>query len=232
MAKYILAVGVVQFFGSKGGATFQKSGKVFSVRKRNAPIQKKTIKQSQARNRFGSKAQNWRDLTLVQKSNFGVRAAQYARVDSLGNTYYQSGQNMQLGCNVLRSLTNRTDLTVVGIPAAFTTIAEDTFSMDISLVAMDVVILPVTVQAGFDIIIFGSAPILDGLEPSSVPMKNFGLLTQNQNSASQNFFTRYTNVFGSVDGSAGLFIYLRLDLIQNNSGQLRQTLYGKADITA
>ena len=231
MAKYILSGGTSQFFGSRGGATFQKCGKVFAIRKRSVIVQKRSAKQSQAKNLFASKAQNWRKPSFINKASYNNRANMYTRVNSLGNNYNMTGQQMQVGTNCIRTITNRADLTVVAAPASFVSISEDTFSLDISSVAFDLVILPVTVASGFDIQVFASAPMSGGLQPQSVALTNIGSYLQNQNTTSQNWYTRYTNRFGSVAGSAGLFIYIRMDLIQNNSGQVRQQIFGFADIT-
>ena len=232
MAKYTLGSGVSQFFGSYGGATFQKCGTVFSIRKRSVIVQKRSSKQSKSKNIFGSKAQRWRNLTTNQKNSFINRATQYTRIDSLGNNYNQSGQNMQVGCNYLRFITNRTDLTVVGAPAAFTTIVEGSFVLDLGIPFMEFVLDPEQVQSGFDIMVFCSEPREIGFDPSTIKLKQIGSLLQNQHTGTQNFYTRYTSVFGDVSQAAGLTYAIRLDLIQNNSGQVRQVLYGVGVIEA
>lgn len=230
MAKYTLGSGVVQFKGSSQGATFQKCGTVFAFRKRSVPVQKKSAKQTKSQNIFSSKAQRWRLLTTTQKNSFINRATMYTRVDSLGNNYNQSGQNMQTGANYLRQITNRTNLTVVGAPAAFTTISQDTFAMRITVPVMDLVLLPTNVQSGFDIIVYCSEPKPIGFDPTTVKVKQIGTYLQNQNTTLQNWWNRYNAVFGSVANADGLFFAVRMDLIQNNSGQVRQTLYGIGDI--
>jgi hypothetical protein len=224
MAKYTLGSGISQFKGSEGGATFQKCGKVFAFRKRAVPVQKKSVKQTQSQNLFGAMASRYRTLTLAQRNSFANAAATYARVNSLGTTYHQTGRQMQLGTNFIRVTTGRAILNVTAIAVAFTTIAPNFYNCNPGALSFTMAINPITVQSGFDILVYASRPTSAGLQNASVNKTLIGFFTQNQNTSLQNWFTRWQNVFGPMAPFLLQWIYVRMDLIQNNSGQVRQSI--------
>jgi len=100
MAKYILTFSTDRPTGSLGGATFQKSGTVFAIRKRNVPVQKKTPRQSEVKNRFDHVQKNWKNLSLAEQQTFIDEATNYPRFDSLGNPYTLLGNNLQGSSNL------------------------------------------------------------------------------------------------------------------------------------
>lgn len=231
MAKYILAVDVDRFRGSLQGATFQRCGKVFAIRKRAVIVQKNSEKQSKSKNRFGSLASRFKTLTNAEKTSFNSSAAVFTRVNSLDENYNFSGQNMQIGTNAVRVITNQNIINTASSQTSFTTISEDTFSVDLSDVAFDIVPDPFVVNSDFSILVFASRTQASGIASTSSSFKLIGTFSSGEDTRLRNFFDQYVAVWGSLENTANLFISLRLDLIRNSNGQIRQSLYGIADIT-
>lgn len=110
MAIYILPIASPRITGSRRGSTFQRTANGFVIRKRSVIVQKRTAKQSVAKNRMDSIQKRWKSLTLAQKNVWIAEALDYPRQDSLGNIFNFSGANMQMGSNVNRAIAQTTPL--------------------------------------------------------------------------------------------------------------------------
>lgn len=110
MAIYSLPGSANRIAGSRRGATFQKAGTNFIIRKRAVPVQKRTSTQSRSKSLLGSTSQRWRTLSSGDQSTWKTEAPNYPRTDSLGNMYTFNGSNMQVGSNMNLELTGNSPI--------------------------------------------------------------------------------------------------------------------------
>lgn len=85
--------------GSIGGTTFARNRAGAFARNRTKPINPSTVKQSDARSRFGGVSFAWAALTQVQRDAWQAVAATITRLNRLGETYVPTGRQMFLEVN-------------------------------------------------------------------------------------------------------------------------------------
>lgn len=231
MAKYILAASSDRPRGSLQGSTFQACGKVFAIRKRNVPIQKRSIRQSRAKNAFEAQAGRWRTYTAGQKNSWDTNAPLYPRTDSLGNTYNQTGQQMSLGANQKRLYMQIAATATTGAPISFTALFGITTGAQFTPQSMFFNFANLTVETGFNVNVYCTPPVNRGVDPSKV-VKNFiGTRSQGNTFAGKNWWSDYNLVFPIKSTMVGQVIYYTIENVQRNSGQVRQVVTGSQEIT-
>lgn len=224
MGKYKLAEGVDQFKGSLEGSTFQKCGQVFSIRKHNTPVQKRSVKQSASKNRFEHVQTSYRTLDSLEKATFANQTENFTRINSLGNEYtllpvqlFSSTNNtiVESGQPLLREMSN---------PVIYPGISEDTVAMDNTLSALDIVINPNLVPSGFTLRVESTRPLSNGVLAVENDFRLLGFIPGGQQSSSMNWYQVYIAIFGTTFGQVGMTIAGRTTLISNDNGQPGQSL--------
>lgn len=157
MARYLLAEDVDRFKGSLQGSTFQRSGKVFSIRKRNVPVQKRTAKQSQVKNNFDFVQKRWKDLSGPEQASFAAQTGNNLRTDSLGNTYELRSDQLQSSTNLNQIVSELPPLSTIVAPIAYVPFVPDTWGVDGLAEGMTLSLLPDLVQAGTTLRILSGA---------------------------------------------------------------------------
>jgi hypothetical protein len=220
MARYLLQTGVDRFKGSPGGATFQKCGKVFAIRKRNVPVQKRSASQSRVKNAFDTKAKRWKTIGATARATWTTFASQYPRVDSLGNTYIVKGIALQISSNLLRisvSQGNISSLVAAIIPSAFT---ESLFSFDRAATSFELRLNPVNIQANTRFAFYAGVP---GATQRSFALKDcklMGHLNAGQSTLVKDWYTEYVALFPNYPTSGNFWIPIFIQVIQATSGQV------------
>jgi hypothetical protein len=172
MGKYILAFSTDRPTGSIGGSTFQRSGKVFAIRKRNVPVQKKTPKQSEVKNKFDHVQKNWKNLSLAEQQTFTDEATNYPRLDSLGNPYTLLGSNLQASSNLNLLAAGESEITSIPPPSPIPVPVFTSYAFNPSGFFFAINFVPVIVPAGYSLNIYiGPTTQANGEEPSIKSMK-------------------------------------------------------------
>jgi len=203
MAKYILAMSSDRPSGSKGGATFQRAGSTFVIRKRNVPVQKKSPEQSASQNTFSSVQQNWRELSPEQKDTFESQAINYPRTNSLGDEYILSGQQLQASSNI--TLQNNDENQIESIPA-FQPLPQITDAAIITVVPLSLLsiqFLPTIVPTGCTLQIFTNAPQSEGKTINSIKDLKLFLAWPEGFPQGGNLYSIYAARFGDWNNSVG-----------------------------
>lgn len=219
MAIYTLGAGASRIAGSRSGATFQKGGVNFTIRKRAVPKQKRTARQSTLKNALASNSQRWRTLNGTEQGEWDAERFNYQRFDSLGNAYFMQPNQMQVGSNqnlVLAGITPINQPASSGAPAAPII---DTVDIDFSLSAADFVLDGDTVPANRTLKRFVTGPRSVGQgAPELADFKLMDIITTG-NATSGNAWTQYNTLFPLSASDVGQFIWLRLVFTQNDTGQ-------------
>lgn len=229
MAIYKLQTGVTQPIGSMGGATFQVCGRQKSIRKRNAPVQKKSIRQTLARNRLEHVSTNFRNLSGVQKGTFTTESTNYPRVDSQGNTYLLHANNLFNSSNI--NLGNAGLTEIVSMPSFVSppAVTEDFFLISQVLLSGGFVILPHVVPAGFTAFFYYTRPISGGILSPGEPYVLLYSLPGGSNSLTFNAYPFYQAQFGIFANANLLWVHAKVEVISNSTGQVLVTLTDRAN---
>jgi len=232
MAIYKLGPDIDQFKGSYDGATFQRCGKVFSIRGRKVPLNKRSVTQTASRNTFESIAGRWRNLSTGEKATFNNNAEEFPRTNSLGEVYTITGQNIQQSSNIILSNANLPLINTLPNTIAPSTSVFDTVAVDISLAAADFVLFPSNAPSNFATEIWATRGFSAGTQ--FVSDSEFRLLKRYLPGESTlgNLWPELTTVFSPNSFSPGQVIFARARFIALDSGQLINYIQERGDISA
>ena len=86
--------------GSVGGHTIQKNHYGLFARTKVVPANPQTTPQQDRRAQLQFLTQNWRALTLMEQTAWNDETVNYPRTNSLGDTYFMTGQTLYIGLNM------------------------------------------------------------------------------------------------------------------------------------
>jgi hypothetical protein len=220
MAKYLLTFGTDRIAGSRGGATFQKAGVTYVIRKRSVPVQKHSELQSAKQNQFASVNHNWRKLNTTEKDSFADEAVNYPRVNSFGDQYLINGQQLQSSTNINLQENSLPQITTMPPAASLPVITDEILIADATLSELSIQFEPVIVPAGVSLQIFASRPHSPGRVINSV--NDLQLLVTWPAGIVQggNLFSIYESVIGPLSGATGQRLTAFGRYIQHSSGQV------------
>lgn len=207
MAIYKLQPSVSQPIGSIKGATFQRSCKVFAIRKKSAPTRKNTAKKQRVKNTFQAIANTWRTRSNFQKSTYSTNAPLYPRFNSLGVPYVISPTALQISQNTGRSYSNLTLVATMSAPgtspviiASGATIVRNTQNMLFALT-------PSSVPGGWNYKLYLTRPLSPGLTVIPAHELKHVVTFGGGNTTNFNIWNFYISVFGSIQNNGGQFVY-------------------------
>lgn len=219
MGKYKLAEGVDQFKGSLEGSTFQKCGQVFSIRKHNTPVQKRSVKQSASKNRFEHVQTSYRTLDSLEKATFANQTENFTRINSLGNEYtllpvqlFSSSSNalVATGQPILREMSD---------PVIFPEQFADTVEMTIITFVVHIYPSGKYVPPGFTMRVEATRPLPLGVQAVE---NDFVFLKFNEEGVDfegVDLGPEYEQAFGRNPNWLGLQFFGRTSYISNTNGQ-------------
>lgn len=219
MGKYILAVDVDRFHGSRGGSTFQKCGQVFSIRKRNTPVQKRSASQSRVKSTFNVVRKNYKTLSAPDKATFESEASNYPRTDSLGNVYFLHGNILHASSNLNLAGAGLPFIPSIPSPASFTPFTVTLFAMDIATGDVNVSLSLGNVPADQTLQVFMSRPLAPGIDIASANFVLIDSLPAGTVIASHQFGPSYQKAWGSFSGAAFQIAYARCVFVSADTGQ-------------
>lgn len=230
MARYTLPSGDPRFFGSRGGSTFQRSGKVFSIRKRNVPVQKKSIRQSENKNVFGAYASRWQELSGAQKTTWTTNSPDYPRTDSLGNSYNVKGQALRVGANIVQFPNGASIINTLVAAIAPSAITRFIFVFDRASSNFVLQINPTNVQTNCQLVYFVGRPAPTEIEFQKSDLTLLGIRDSGQSTGTPNWFVEYTAIFPVIPPVDVWLIPVIAEVVQKSSGQVIFTLKDYAQI--
>lgn len=211
---------MAQVKGSIGGATFQRSGKVLAIRKRNVPIQKRSSKQSRRKNAFDCNMKLWKTLSPTEQATWLTFQSDFPRVDSFGNTYLVNPIALQNSSNLIRIQNGQPQQPSLVAAIAFVPITTDTFVYRHSSFAFDIVTLPLAVQTDCTLNVFAGPASLSQQAFTKANCRFLGSVNSGINTSSINWFTPWNNLFQESSAIVDGFIPIFLEVVQNNSAQV------------
>jgi hypothetical protein len=230
MARYLLTFGTDRIAGSRGGSTFQKSGTTYVIRKRNVPVQKKSVSQTQKQNQFSSVQQNWRELDPLDKDTFTNEAVNYPRTNSLGNTYYLSGSNLQASSNLNLVQTDQEQITEMPSPTIFPPFSISAIGIDFADQSLVFQININPIPAGFALKLFASPPLQVPQGNSNTPLKLIASLDPLTDQTGGNFWQQYISVYGLSPANVNTWLAGQAVLISLSTGAESRSAIAIGDI--
>ncbi len=219
MAKYTLPEDVSRMKGSRGGSTFQKSGQVFSIRKRNVPVQKRSIKQSQSKNTFEHVQSNFRTLTPSEQSNIGGQAGDYERTDSLGNVYAMTAGQMFASSNINLVNSGLPIVKVIPDPVVYPVFDFNSIALIASEERVEFELEISIVPDGFTMFAFTSAILSNGTSDiASQELKLIHVYAEGDDTG-LNVYTDFIKAWGTWENRTGLSVWVRIIFSSNDTGQ-------------
>lgn len=228
MGKYTLSGTVDRFAGSRNGGTFQKSGNVFTIRRRAVPVQKQTSKQARARNGFESQAGRWRTYTAGQKNSWNTNAPLTTRTNSLGNTYTITGQQMNVSANQKRLFLGMSQIATTGAPIAPVSISESFWYMDRPATSLALDISIGIVQTGCTLSVFCGRPGPTQWSFSKQDCLFIGRVSSGNDANLKDWWNDFVVVYSPTILFQFDWIPVYMEVVQNNSGQVIYTVQGWA----
>jgi hypothetical protein len=229
MGKYILVFGTDRPLGSLGGATFQRSGQVFAIRKRNVPVQKRSPRQSAVKNKFDHVQKNWKNLTSGNQTQWEDEAPNYTRTNSLGDPYDISGSNLQASSNI--NLLNSVEPELAE-PANYSGIGAPAYGADATAFNSQIISIstfPQIVPAGSSMQMWMSKPNIGN--PGQIPTSQMKLIKtwQPGDDSADNIYTEYVAAWSNVLPPVQSLWIVAWRYIQLDTGQVGALAY--TDIT-
>lgn len=219
MAIYKLSETTPPFFGSLQGSTFQRCGLVFAIRKHNAPVLKKTPKQSQSKNRFDATQKRFKNLSSADQQTFADSSPTYERTNSLGNQYTLSAINLQTSSNIQLSQAGQPLINTITVNSPFPSLTLLFSDIKPSTQEYQAIITGGTVPPGYSLKIEASTIIPGGGSRDSSDYKFIGNIPENGDTTTFDFFQQYVQAFGNPTGRELQGFYTRVSLTRNATGQ-------------
>jgi len=224
MARYLLQSGVDQPRGSMGGSTFQRCGRVFAIRKRNVPVQKKTAKQTTSNNRFESFASRWKLLNNTQKNTWSTFGPQYQRTDSLGNLYTVQRQALRIGANIAQFPAGASIINSLVAKISATAFVENSFVLDRAATSLILSITAANVQANCKLVYFVGTPAVTQNSFTKADCIRMGIRDSGQSTTSFDWYNTYITLNTNIPQTGLWWCPVFLELVQKSSGQVIFTL--------
>lgn len=111
MAKITFSAVVGQARGSQGATTFSRNRGGAYTRSRVAPLNPRTARQTEIRNRMSAVAAAWRALTDAQRAAWTALGVNMTRTDSLGTSYQLTGSQAYAANNLVRNQLGQASVT-------------------------------------------------------------------------------------------------------------------------
>lgn len=216
--------------GKIGGTVLTKGRSGAVMRNKVTPVNPKSAKQTEARNRLITYSQAWRDLTEAQREAWNAAVVDFQGTNIFGDTVSPTGKNLFTKLNV--------NLDLVGVsqisdpPEAQTVPAMTSISLAMAEGAgtASLTFDPTPVPANTAFLVRMSAGKSAGRSFVSSELKLVDVLDAADTSPAD-VATAYTNVFGSVP-AAGQKVFVEVVGINKVTGQRGTALRASAIVAA
>lgn len=102
--KYIPSPLASEFRGTAGSITASRGRGGTYLKRKSTPVQPDTSIQTERRFRFGQSSNTWNAITQAARDTWNAATVYHPRTNSLGQTYYMSGQNLFVANSTTRRL--------------------------------------------------------------------------------------------------------------------------------
>lgn len=218
MAKFLPGAVIADIRGSIGGNTFARNPAGSYVRNRTIPVDPSTVPQQARRALIGYLSSSWRDLTQSQQNSWIAATPSFPRVDSLGQAYTLTGQQLFIYLNYWRAFVTDPLEVLPPDPLSFSDLTLSNFSVTDDLgYAVDV--SNVSAGAGYFLHFFSTGPSSSGRNFFRKSEYRY-IASASSSNGTFNLYSDFTAIFGSTATMAGQKISLYAQEYNATSGQV------------
>lgn len=207
--------------GSLQGNVFQKSGSSFSIRTRRSLLKRRSPSASLARSAFSGVKSNQQLMSGAQLNEFAINAPLFPRVNSLGQFYELSNQNLYSSQNIALGMEGEALNFDSVPPVIFPSPVIDVIAIEVEPVDMVLVLTPELVPADYIYSVMASDVLAQA--PSNPDDQNF-LVSDSVNAGNStniNWGAAWLSRYGSSPDMDGKFVVMKLRQLHVPSGQSR-----------
>lgn len=181
------------------------------------PTNPVTPAQTAIRVDFGDHSSNWRALTQAQRDEWTAYGLNYAKTDTLGETYSLTGLQAYVSVNRNLATYGSPAISIPGLYSPPSGLITATATADTALGgSFEVAYTATPLAAGTKLAIFATRPLSAGINFQANGAYKLILVTAAAAASPADIFAAYTAIYGSI-GLAGDKILLKL-LVLNSVG--------------
>jgi hypothetical protein len=209
--------------GKLNGSVFSRNTYGAYMRQKVSPIQPRTARQQEVRQRMAQIASQWRELTQTQRDGWNSLAQQVTRINVFGDNVPLSGFNLygKLNRNILEAggtlLSDAPDIVIPDAP----TLGAMTF--DTAAGTFSIAFSPAPVPANTAYIINATTDLSAGISFAGGKLRQISVLPA-ATASPYAAFTDWTNKFGSA--TAGKKVFVEIYAVNLNTGFASQRSSG------
>lgn len=208
MAKYVPSALLGRISRSAGSTTFGHNRFGAYFRNRVIPTNPVTGPQTAVRVDFGDHSSNWRTLTAEQQAVWTAYGENYAKTDSLGETYSLTGLQAYVSVNRNLATYGAAAITVPGLFSPPSGLATATATADSSLGgSMEVAYTATPLGANTKLAIFATRPLSAGINFQPNGAYKLIKVTAAAAASPADIAAEYTAIYGSVGLTGEKILY-------------------------
>jgi len=202
--------------GKIGNVIFQRGPGSARVRQRTIPANPQTTAQTAQRSLITTISKAWGGLSDAQRTAWDAAAATDAwrQTDSLGTSFYLSGEQLYLQLNLNLELAGQSQITAPPAKATFPTLTLGALTMAAGTPAMSLAYTG-TLGSGKTLVLSASTQVSQGVMSSkSVSLR---VITTYSSTSPINLLSAYTAKFGALVVSQK--VYVKMEIVDDASGE-------------
>ena len=175
------------------------------MRRRSAPKQKRTPRQSISKSLLASRSQYWRTLSPAQQATWQAQVGNYSRVNSLGVLYDILAHPLQVYTNINAQLNNDPPINTGSAPVVYPMFEIADVGMIVGIQSLEANYEDLDnppsniIPPGFSVKVYFTAILSDGI--NNPPREDYKLVTvlpAGFNTSLHNYWNDYITAYGSA----------------------------------
>lgn len=225
MAKIKFTAFLADMRGKVAGTVFTKNRAGAIARTKVTPTNPNTSFQQGVRAVLTFLSQNWRNLTILQRSAWNNAVRNFPRNNVFGDSKLLSGHQLYVGLNGQLSAVGAALITSPPVPTGAAAVESLSLDIDLGLSEIEATFTPTPIPAGSALILEATAPQSPGKTNVSNQFRQTSVSVAAATSPA-NIFTAYVAKFGTPP--VGQVIHIRAKMVNTLTGEVSNTLQASA----
>lgn len=191
--------------GKLGGSVLGVSSSGQYIKRNAYNVQSNTTRQSLQRTKVGLVTQNWRNLTVYQKSLWSDQVINYPYINRVGEEAFYNGYQLH---NFINSNLFLLGLPMLNVPAIFVEASAPYFqayftnNTNIEVYYQDV-------NSDESVVVYATIQSTQNRAYKNTNQRLIGIVNNTSTSGEVNITSMYTNYFGPVNASMTIFVSIK-----------------------
>ena len=208
---------VVEGRGKSGGSVFSRNGSSNYVRNKTTPLNPRSEKQVEARNRLITQSQAWRGLTAAQIAAWNAATEDFKKTNIFGDQFNLSGFALYNSLNSNLDLTGTAPISDPPAPIAIVGIKTVVLSVVNGVAAVTITFTETPVPASVAYLIYMTPGISAGRSFVKSEFRFIGIIDA-AGASPHDALADYQATFGAVP-AVGLKVFVQLIPMSKTTGQ-------------